>query len=389
MVLSLAGGQALYQTGSILVSTLSSLVGFKLAPDTSLATLPIAVISVGSAITLIPASMLMKRYGRKPGFLLGTGLGFMAGLLAAFAIWQTNFWLFLIANMLIGCYQGFAQYYRFAAADSVPHQYKGQAISWVLAAGVIAAIAGPNLAKLTKDLGAIPYLYAYASISVLSILAAILISRLSLHTAISTDPSKKKVAERSIATIIRQPIFLAAIFASSIGYAVMIMVMTATPIAMKLCGHTTDDAATVIQWHVLGMFAPSFFTGNLIRRFGVTRIISAGVLILLTHVTLALTGTDFLHFVSGLILLGIGWNFMFVGGSTLLTQAYQENEQSKTQATHDFLVFGITSVSSFLAGAILNSFGWGMVNIVTIPLLAIALLMAQGYRYFFQSKDVD
>ncbi len=384
-VLSLAGGQALYQTGSILVTTLSSLVGLDLAPDVSMATLPIAVISIGSALTLIPASLVMRRHGRKTGFLLGTGMGFMAGLVASLAIWQADFWLFVGANMLIGSYQGFAQYYRFAAADSVPPQYKGQAISWVMAAGVLAALAGPTLAKLTKDLGPVPFVYAYGSISLLSVIAALLIGRLPLPVARVTVSDKgispeRMMPERTLGAIVRQPLFLAAITASTIGYAVMVMVMTATPIAMKLCGHTTSDAATVIQWHVLGMFAPSFLTGNLIRRFGVVRIILAGILILSVHVGLALTGTDFLHFVSVLVLLGVGWNLMFVGGSTLLTQAYRPGEQSKTQATHDFLVFGITSMCSFLAGAILNEWGWKTINLVALPLLVAAWVVIQVYH---------
>jgi MFS family permease len=184
----------------------------------------------------------------------------------------------------------------------------------------------------------------------------------------------------------RQPVFITAILTSALGYSVMIMVMTATPIAMHLCGHTTDDSATVIQWHVLGMFVPSFFTGYLIQRFGVTTVIIAGATILLLHVSLAVTGTDFLHFVSGLILLGIGWNFMFIGGTTLLTKSYTSGEQSKTQAAHDFIVFGIISLSSFAAGSILTKWGWNAVNLTVIPLILAALMVNIIHGYSQSAK---
>jgi len=380
-VITLSIAQSLFQTASILVMTLSGIVGLNLATDKSLATLPIAMISVGTASMMIPASLFMKRFGRKRGFTIGVSIGILSGLLTATAILYHSFPLFVVGNMLVGCYQGFAQYYRFAAADTVPESKKGKAISFVIAGGVVAAIAGPTLAKLTRDIGATPFVYSYLTISALSIVALLLISKLQINKPIVTGATSHQNSGRSLSTILKQPIFLAAIFSSVVGYAVMIMVMTATPLAMKGHGHTMDDSATVIQWHVLGMFVPSFFTGNLIERYGAHRIITLGILILFVHITFALTGTDFFHFISGLILLGVGWNFMFVGGSTLLTKSYQDSEKEKTQATHDFIVFGIISASSFAAGSILNHWGWTYVNLSAIPLLLIAFIIIRLFRY--------
>ena len=385
-VIPLVSGQALFQTAAILVATFSGLVGFNLAEDKSLATLPIAVISVGTAVMLIPASLLMKKYGRKKGFITGIALGFLAGMITSAGIYFHNFWVFVFGNMLIGCYQGFSQYYRFAAAESVDEEFKSKAISWVVSGGVFAAIVGPYLARYTKDLGNIPFLYSYFAISVLSLISFLIISRLKPQQVKEAE-SVNSHQERPLSKIVKQPAFIAAIISSATGSSVMIMVMTATPIAMKLCGHTADDSAIVIQWHVLGMFVPSFFTGNLIQRFGATRIISMGILMFVIHVSFALTGTDFLHFVSGLVFLGIGWNFMFIGGSFILTRSYTTGDQAKTQAFHDFIAFAIISISSFLAGAILNAWGWKMVNIVVIPMLIIAFISVQWFA-FLQKKTV-
>lgn len=373
-VIFLATAQALFQTSSILVVTLSGLVGLELAADKSLATLPIAMISVGTATMLIPASYILKRFGARKGFMTGTLIGILAGLLAAYSILHRSFPLFIIANMMVGYYQGFAQYYRFAAADSVPGESKGRAISVVLMGGIVAAIAGPNLARYTQHLGELPFAASYLSISALSVLAFVILHALRIPT-LATGAAAPAVNVRPVLQIMRQRTVLTALFSSVVGYAVMVMVMTATPLAMHTSGHSHDDSALVIQWHVLGMFVPSFFTGALIDRFGVRTIILAGILILGLHVTFALTGTDFLHFVSGLIFLGVGWNFMFIGGTTLLTRSYQAGEAQKTQAFHDFVVFGVTTLSSLLAGSILNHYGWFVLNLSVIPLLVIALAM--------------
>lgn len=377
-VLLLASAQALFQTVSVMVMTLSGLVGLELATDKRLATLPIALMMVAAAATMIPASMLMQRWGRKAGFALGTALGCTAGLGAAGAIVLQSFELFVLANMLVGAYQGFAQYYRFAAADVASTAFKSRAISWVIAGGIFAALAGPNTARWTQDLGPVPFAASFIALFTISLLALLVVTRMQIPpmaTGMAQGPA------RPLRTIMRQPVFLTALVGSSVGYGVMIMVMTATPLAMQICGQPLDASATVIQWHVLGMFAPSFFTGDLIRRYGVLKIMATGIALLIGHVAIALSGVEYLHFLSGLILLGVGWNFLFVGGTTLLTEAYQPSERAKTQAAHDFLMFGVVSLASFSAGGLLNERGWESVNITALPFLVLALASVWGLAW--------
>lgn len=374
-VLLLASTQALFQTASVMVMTLSGLVGLQLAVDKRLATLPIAMMMVAAAATMIPASMLMQRFGRKAGFLLGTVLGCAAGLTAAGAIWLHNFWLFVLANMLVGGYQGFAQYYRFAAADIASADFKSRAISWVIAGGVVAALAGPNIARVTQGIGPVPFMAAYLALFAISVFALLIVTRIAIPAVVLSEAHGPA---RPLLEIMRQPVFLTALIGSSVGYAVMIMVMTATPLAMQMCGQSLGASATVIQWHVLGMFVPSFFTGNLIRRHGVLPIMGTGIALLAGHVVIVLTGIEFLHFLSGLILLGVGWNFLFIGGTTLLTEAYRPSERAKTQATHDFLMFGAVSIASFSAGGLLSAWGWQSVNLTVLPFLGMALVAVVG-----------
>lgn len=371
-VLLLASSQALFQTASVMVMTIAGLVGQDLAFDKRMATLPIAMMMVAAAATMIPASMLMQRFGRKAGFLLGTVLGSAAGLLAAISIVLRQFELFVLANMLVGAYQGFAQYYRFAAADIASGAFKSRAISWVVAGGVVAALAGPNLARATQGLGPAPFAASYLALFAISVLATLVVSRIALAPQ-ATAPVHGPT--RTLLEIMRQPVYLTALVGSSVGYAVMVMVMTATPLAMQICGQSLGASTTVIQWHVLGMFIPSFFTGNLIHRHGVLRIMGMGVGLLTAHVAIALSGNEFLHFLSGLILLGVGWNFLFVGGTTLLTEAYRPSERAKAQAAHDFLMFGAVSLGSFSAGGLLNTGGWESVNLTVLPFLAFAAAM--------------
>lgn len=371
-VLLLAATQALFQTASVMVITMAAVLGWKLAADKSMATLPVAMMMVAVALTMIPASLFMQRFGRKAGFVLGASLGGVAGLLAAFAIWQENFFWFVAANMLVGCYQAFAQYYRFAAADAASAEFKSRAISWVIAGGIFAAVAGPNLVRFTQGIGAVPFALSYLSMVALSFIAILLMSRLALP---ALNAAATQGQARPLLAIMRQPVFLVALAASSVGFSVMLLVMTATPLAMQMCGQPINAAATVIQWHVLGMFAPSFFSGNLIRRFGVLKIMGVGVLLLACHVAIALSGIEFLYFLSGLIFLGVGWNFMFVGGTTLLTEAYLPCERAKVQAAHDFLMYISITIATFSSGSLLNSYGWKSVNLAVLPFLVMALLM--------------
>lgn len=373
-VLILTSTQALFQTASILVMVLSGVVGLELAPDKSIATLPIAMISVGTAVMMIPASFIIRKAGQKKGFMLGAFFGISSGLLSFYGILHHSFPIFIFGNTLLGCNQAFVQYYRFAAADSVPVINKGKAISFVIAGGVVAAIAGPNLAKYTQHLGSPDFAYSFLSLTFLSIIAltnlAFWKTQKTTATLINSEGNGRPLME-----IIKKRETAVALSSSAVGYSVMILVMTATPLAMRHCGHSLDASASVIQYHVLGMFVPSFFTGNLIARFGSHKIILIGILLLFAHVTLALSGTDFLNFVSGLILLGIGWNFMFIGGSTLLTKVYRNEEKEKAQAFHDFAVFLVISLSSFSAGTLLNHWGWRGVNLAAIPILFLSFML--------------
>lgn len=379
-VLLLASAQALFQTASVMVMTISALVGFTLAPNKALATLPVALMTLSTAAMMIPAALMMRRFGRKAGFMTGTLLGSAAGILAAAAIVAESFPGFVIANMLVGGYQAFAQYYRFAAADAASADFKSRAVSWVIAGGVVAAIAGPNIARLTEGIGPAPFAASFLTMTALGLAALVLVSRLSLAREAAADSTG--IPERPLAHVVRQPVFLTALAMSAVGFAVMIMVMTATPLAMRHHGHATGSATTVIQWHVLGMFVPSFFTGNLIRRFGVLRIASAGTLILMSHIGIALSGIEFLHFLSGLILLGVGWNFLFISGTTLLTDAYRPSERFKAQATHDFVMFGAVATASFSSGALLDAYGWEAVNVAALPFLLLTMAAIAGYGSF-------
>ena len=375
-VFLLSGTQALFQTSSVMVMTISGLIGQSLATNKALATLPIAMMTLMAAATMIPAAMFMQRHGRKAGFLLGTSIGALAGLLAAVALWLESFPLFVFGNMLIGAYQAFAQYYRFAAADIASPAFKSRAISWVVAGGIVAAFAGPNIARFTKDIGQVPFAASFLVLFFLGGIAFLLASRLEVPPPAATEAVGPA---RPLAEIMLQPVFLTALMGSVIGYAVMLLVMTATPLAMQVCGHSVGSAATVIQWHVLGMFAPSFFTGELIRRFGVLQVMSAGILLIAGEVVAALSGAEFVNFVSGLVLLGVGWNFLFIGGTTLLTEAYRPSERAKTQAAHDFLMFGAITLSTFASGGLLNTYGWEALNLTVIPFLAIALIVIVGF----------
>jgi len=377
-VLLLAGAQALFQTTSVLMVTIAGLVGRGLAPHQGLATLPVAIMMVGAAVAMIPASLLMQRVGRRNGFLAGTGFGVMAGALAVVAVSRHDFVLFVLANALVGVYQGFAQYYRFAASEAASDEFRSRAISWVIAGGVFAAIAGPNIARFSQAWSVVPFLWAFVAVVVLGLVAAGLVSALDLPTPTAAHQAEPA---RPLAEIVRQPAYLTALATSAVGYGVMIMVMTATPLAMQMCGLAVSDATTVIQWHVLGMFVPSFFTGDLIRRFGVLRVTTTGALLLLAHVLVSLSANGFSNFVVGLVLVGIGWNFLFIGGTTMLAQTYRPSERAKAQGTHDFLVFGALTAASFSAGGVLNAGGWSAVNLLVLPLLAFALLMIGGQAW--------
>jgi predicted MFS family arabinose efflux permease len=374
VVLALASTQALFQTASVLIMTIGGLAGQLLAPEPSLATLPIAMVALGVAVATIPASTLMARAGRRPGFLVGTMFGAAGGTAAAAGIVSGSFLLLCLGTLLVGFNQGFAQFYRFAAAEAVPLQFRSRALSMVLAGGVVAAFAGPHLGAITRNLlfGA-AYAGSFAAVVALSLVAAAILSATPLPPPAAADPDAEPA--RSLGEIARQPRFVAAITGGTVGYAVMVLVMTATPLSMLAHHHSVSDAAFVIQWHVLAMFVPSFFTGWLVSRFGVTSIMLAGVGLLFGEVAITASGTDMLQFASALILLGTGWNFLYVGGSTMLLETYRPSERGKVQALNDFVIVGVTAGAAFSAGALVESFGWYGMNLAVIPFLVVTAIV--------------
>jgi MFS family permease len=324
---------------------------------------------LGTALATIPGSILMARLGRRPGFVLGAALGVLAGVLAALGLWSKSLALLAAGTFLVGTYQAFAQFYRFAAGEVADHAYRPRAISLVLAGGIVAALLGPAIGRIGSTLLPTAYAGSFLLLAAVSLVAALLLTRLRVPAPPAVDAA---LIARPLAQIVRQPTYMVALFAAATGYGVMILAMTATPIAMVQHHHALADATTVIQLHVLGMFIPSFFTGSLIARFGVLRIMLTGVALLAAHVLATLTGTGFQSFAAALMLLGVGWNFLYIGGTTLLTTTYTAAERGRAQAANDLAVFLIGLLSSLSAGALLDAVGWQTMNALLLPWLAIA-----------------
>ncbi|WP_342618201.1 MFS transporter [Rhodoferax sp. GW822-FHT02A01] len=363
--------QALYLCASAIGLTLTGLVGAMLAPARSLATLPFALVTVATALSTIPVSLSMARWGRKPLFLLGTLAGVTGGCLAAMAIVQSSFLWFCIANLFLGVFQASAQYYRFAATEAASLDFRPKAIGLVIAGGVVATVAGPTLAAWARDALA-PHTFAgsYLSVLALSAASALVLSRLQLPR---NAPGPAQTASTPLRVFLRNPSFIAAVTNSTLGYATMIFVMTATPLAVLGCGLTVGNAASVIQWHLLAMFAPGFFTGRLIERWGVYSIQLAGGALYVLGGVVALTGTTLSTFVCALALYGVAWNFSFVGGTNLLTQVLAHasaGDRARAQAANEFLTFAAVAIGSLLAGATFDASGWGTVNGLVFPLSA-------------------
>lgn len=368
-VLLLAAAQALFQTASVLVMTIGSLAGAALSPEPAWATAPIAAMFLGTAMGTVPASMWMSRVGRRTGFIVGAALGTLGGLLAATGIFTASLLLLCLGTALVGAYQAFAQFYRFAASEVADPAFRPRAISLVLAGGVVAALAGPALARFGGDLLQPAFTGSFLFLAIASLMAAGVLLGLRIPAPAA---AMVETGARSMAEIVRQPTYLVALFGAVTGYGVMILAMTATPLAMVHHQHSLADAALVIQLHVLGMFVPSFFTGSLIARFGILQVMGAGVALLAGHVLLTLSGTSFHSFAGALVLLGIGWNFLYVGGTNLLTRTYTAPERGKAQAANDLTIFIVGLVSSLSAGFLQQSIGWQTLNLVLLPWLALA-----------------
>jgi MFS family permease len=386
----LALSQAMMVSAMSLIVSTSALVGYNLASDKSYATAPLAVGLIATMVASIPAAMWMQRIGRKAGFMTASLIGIAGSGLLALSITHHLFWLFISASALIGIFNAFGNYYRFTAADAVDEEHKSRAISLVLAGGVIAAVVGPNLANYTKFL--IPNAEFAASYAILMVFYAVsLILQGLLRLPKQTDllHAHEPGTARPLREIVRQPKFIVAVICGMLGYGIMSFVMTATPLAMQHRHMPFSDTAFVIQWHVLGMFVPSFFTGNLINRFGVKKIMLVGTLVGLGCAAINIVGSSTTHFFYGLLLLGISWNFLFVGATALLTETYHPAERFKTQAVNDFIVFTIVAVSSLSAGVINHMFGWKVINYSVIPLYLIALISIVMLRYTERRKPVD
>lgn len=368
----LAGSQAIFQTASVLVATIGGLAGGQLAPSADYATLPVATMFLGTAVMTFPASLWMSKVGRKRGFCAGTVAGIVGGISGAMGLITSSFFLLCFGTFLVGVYQAFAQFYRFAASEVATPAFRPKAISLVMAGGIVAALAGPLLAQLGSNLSAVPYAGSFALLIVISLVGLLTLTRLKTDEPVSTQMNA--ISGRPWHTVISQPAYLIALFGAATGYGIMILAMTATPLAMMHHDHPLAETSIVIQLHVLGMFLPSFFTGRLIERFGVISIMLTGILFFIVHILLTLTGTGFASFAGALIFVGLGWNFLYIGGTTLVTTTFSSAEKGVAQAVNDMTIFVVGLACSLCAAALLSSIGWEKMNLMLLPWLAVTTL---------------
>lgn len=364
----LACCQALLLVNSAGLVAMNGLIGYSIAPSREFATFGATTYVLGSALAALPMSLWMARVGRRAGFMTGALVNIAGCLLAVFALHLASFPLFCLATAVIGIYNAVGLQYRFAAAEVSSPADRATSISLVLAGGVAGGFVGPEIAKHTRNLFATPFLGSFVALAAVAAIALALQSRVEVPPPVRAQAGGRG---RTLGTIMRQPAFIVAVLAAALGYGLMNLLMTATPIAMDLCGHPFSAAAITIEWHVVGMFAPGFVTGTLIRRYGVLRIIIAGAALMAIAVAVALNGVTVAHFVAALALVGVGWNFMYTGGTTLLTETYTPAEKARTQGINDFIVFTTMGVSSFASGALVTSSGWDTMNRAALPVLAL------------------
>jgi MFS family permease len=372
LVLSIC--QALSTAAASIDMTLTALTGYQLAPTKLLATLPFALITVAAAFVIFSASMLMKRIGRKLGFILGATVGGFGGIISFWSVLHADFWIFCLGTAAVGVFQAFAQYYRLAASDSVGNADKSKAISTVLAGGVVAAVLGPMLASWSKDLiPGVLFAGSYLMVAVLSFVSILLLAAFFRETAgdQAADVDASSLPERPIGAILGTPIFMASAASNIVASVVMMFVMTAAPLAAVACNHSINDGANIIQWHLVGMYAPSFVTGALITRFGIPSIVFGGITLNLVCMIAAVSSTSLPAFYVALLCLGIGWNFLFVAGSTLLVQSCHPSERAKTQGAAELLRYATTAIATLAAGPYLAFEGWTALNLSVLPLLVL------------------
>ena len=382
--LILASSQAIIGSAAPIAISIGGLAGYyMLAEDKSLATAPVTAFTVGVAVGALPAAAIIKRMGQRSGFMVGTLITALGGLVATIALFRSGFWMFAAGLLVLGVGGAFVQQFRFAAADNAPPEFKARAISFVLAGGIVTAILGPQIVIFTRELFA-PVMFAgsFASILLLAAVGAIILSFLRVRTHGPSGSDADALPARLLGEIVAQPRFLVALCCGVGSYALMSFVMTGAPLAMVGCGFSPDQATLGISWHVMAMFAPSFFTGRLIHRFGVETIVALGLALLLGCAVVALSGIALWQFWSALILLGLGWNFGFIGATAMVAETYRQLEKGKVQGLHDFVLFGSVAFASLMSGVTYNAYGWAMLNWVVFPVVAICLVALALMRFF-------
>ena len=368
-VLRLATAQALAGANAAVIFATGAIIGSTLAPDPAWATVPISVFVVGMALGTLPAGLIARRHGRRAAFMAGGTAGMMAGLIGAWALMAGSFWLYCVATLCAGMYASVVQSFRFAAADGVDPAVRPRALSWVMAGGVFAGVIGPQLVTYTMDLRPDALFAAsYLAQALVAVVAMLVLSGVKLPR-----PAANAVRGRPLGEIVRRRGFIIAALCGVVSYSLMNLVMTSAPLAMKLCGLPLTASNTALQWHVVAMYGPSFFTGSLITRFGAPRVVAAGLTLLSAAAAVGLAGITVPHFTVGLILLGLGWNFGFVGASAMVLDTHGPEERTRVQSFNDFLVFGTMAVGSFSSGQLLQVWGWGAVNWVVFPPVALVL----------------
>ena len=371
-VFLLACCQALLLVNNAALIAMNGLVGYALAPSKALATVGVTSFVLGSAVAAMPASLWMARVGRRRGFMTGSIVAVIGSATCAFALSMSSFALYCLGTAIIGVYTAFGLQYRFAAAEVAAPDFKAKAISLVLAGGIAGGFLGPEASRWGRDLFAVPFLGSFLVMSGFALLALGVQSqvRVPMPAMASTDGGRR------LSKIAAQPAFVVAVLAAALGYGVMNLLMTATPLAMSFCNHPYAAAAFVIEWHVVGMYAPGFFTGGLIQRFGVLKVIIAGTLLVAIAIGISVSGNEIAHFWTALVSLGVGWNLMYTGGTTLLTEAYGAQDKAKTQGLNDFIVFTVMGISSFSSGALVDAAGWERMNTVALPFVAVVACAA-------------
>ncbi|MES3010859.1 MAG: MFS transporter [Pseudomonadota bacterium] len=365
--------QGLFLTNNVTFIAINGLVGLALAPLGWMATLPVMGYVVGGALSTALVARTQARFGRKASFQLGLVVALLSALLCAYAALTRQFWLLCFATVVAGYYNANAQLYRFAAAELSAPAWREKAVSLVMAGGLIGAVAGPNLASATRNVLAVPFAGAYIALAGVALLAMGLMAFIHFP---ALPPAQKSQGGRPLAEIVRQPVFIVAAAAGALGYGVMNLLMAATPIAMQQCSLPFSDAALVLEWHVIGMFAPGFFTGHLIKRFGALPVMGVGVVLNGVCIAVALTGVDLMQFLVALFALGVGWNFLFTGSTTLALSAYRPEERDKAQGALNFLVFATLALSSLSSGVLVTTQGWSWLNLGSIaPVLLTGALL--------------